>query len=184
MFKRVSQLVSGISTVYVAEPEVKEVTGAYANPSDFSDATRYGFNKYMTDRSNRLLSGSSRTRFNTGMKGKSVEMRTIVQNLSDKNVRNVKLKMWIKHKDGSVAKTTSGEELRAEQAYEVPRWDEKANFFPKGYLEYNGTNFDSGLKNCTLTYNIPTNADLQNGDTIAFMVVDADTNETLASENI
>ncbi len=184
MFKRASQLVSGVSSLYVAEPEVKEVTGAYSKLSDFSDATGYGYNKYITDRNSRLLSGSYKNRFSSALKGKSVEMRTIVQNLSDKSSRKVTLKMWVQRKDGSIATTTSGKQLTAEQTYEVPAWDEKPNFFPKGYQDHYGTNFDSGLKNCTLTYSIPTDADIQSGDTIAFTVVDANTNETLATETL
>ena len=54
----------------------------------------------------------------------------------------------------------------------VPVWSEKSKFWPKGALEYTGSDFDSGLANCSLVYRIPENAQLQNSDTIGFEVVD------------
>ena len=43
------------------------------------------------------------------MAGEKIQLRTIVQNLSDKTQRYVTMKLWIKHADGNVA-TTTGED--------------------------------------------------------------------------
>ena len=91
-FKRMSQLIKNSPDIYVAEPEVKIYTGDYKNPNEnssaFEDATSYGYSRYDTDRSNRLLSGYSKNRFNSGLKGSEIELRTIVQNLSDTEKKN------------------------------------------------------------------------------------------------
>ena len=76
-FKRMSQLIKNSPDIYVAEPEVKIYTGDYKNPNEnssaFEDATSYGYSRYDTDRSNRLLSGYSKNRFNSGLKGSEIE---------------------------------------------------------------------------------------------------------------
>ena len=82
------------------------------------------------------------------------------------------LRLWVQHADGSRAVTADGEEILAEQRFTVPVWSEKSKFWPKGALEYTGSDFDSGLVNCSLVYRIPENAQLQSGDTIGFEVVD------------
>ena len=56
-----------------------------------------------------LLSGWDKNKFNTGMAGEKIQLRTIVQNLSDTTERRVTMKLWIKHADGSVATTTGGQ---------------------------------------------------------------------------
>ena len=55
--------------------------------------------------------------------------------------------------------------------------------FLKNALEYNGSDFDSGLVNCSLVYTIPQNAVLQNGDTVGFEVVDDATGATLVDDD-
>ncbi len=180
--KRMSQLIKDAPALYVAEPEVKKVTGTYDKLDDFKDANASGWWKYTNDRSSRLLSGSSKSKFTTDMKGQEVELRTIVQNLSDTNVKNVKLRLWVQHSDGTKATTTSGAEVSYEQTFEIPLWSEKSKFYPKGMLEYPGSSFASGLKNCSLKYKIPEDADLKSGDTIGFEVIDTSTNKVLASD--
>ena len=56
-------------------------------------------------------------------------------------------------------------------------------FWTKNALEYNGSDFDSGLVNCSLVYTIPQNAVLQNGDTVGFEVVDDATGATLVDDD-
>lgn len=71
-----SQLVNDID-LYVAPPEVKEYTGAYSNPSDFTDLETSAYYNYTYNRSDRLLSGNSKSRFNTDMKGKKSSLEPL-----------------------------------------------------------------------------------------------------------
>lgn len=180
-FKRMSQLVKDVD-LYVAPPEVKEYTGAYSKPSDFTDLETSSYYTYTYNRNDRLLSGNSKSRFNTDMKGKKIELRTVIQNISDKNARQLKFKMWIKHSDGSVATDSSGNPLQTIQTFDVPVWDDKANFWALGALDHIKSDFDSGLKSCSLIYQIPSDAQLRNGDTVAFQVLDENEN-VLADDN-
>ena len=174
--KRMSQLISDPPALYVAVPEVKRYTGDYKNPSENSDAYRQadssGYWRYQQDRENRLLSGGYKNRFSPDMKGQEIELRTIVQNLSDTEEQTVTLRLWVQHADGSRAVTADGEKILTEQRFTVPVWSEKSKFWPKGALEYTGSDFDSGLVNYSLVYQIPADAQLESGDTIGFEVVD------------
>ena len=174
--KRMSQLISDPPALYVAVPEVKRYTDKYRNPTenpeDYKDANSSGYWKYQTDRESRLLSGGYKTKFSPDMKGQEIELRTIVQNLSDTQEQTVTLRLWVQHADGSRAVTADGGYVWAEQEFPIPVWSEKSKFWPKGALEYTGSDFDSGLVNCSLVYQIPENAQLQSGDTIGFEVVD------------
>lgn len=180
-FKRMSQLVKDIN-LYVATPEVKEYTGAYSKPSDFADLETSSYYNYTYNRNDRLLSGNSKSRFNTDMNGKKIELRTVIQNISDKNARQLKFKMWIKHSDGSVATDSSGNPLQTVQSFDIPVWNDKANFWPLGALDHIKSDFNSGLKSCSLIYQIPSDARLKNGDTVAFQVLDENGN-VLADDN-
>ena len=180
-FKRMSQLVKDMD-LYVAPPEVKEYTGAYSKPSDFTDLETSSYYTYTYNRNDRLLSGNSKSRFNTDMKGKKIELRTVIQNISDKNARQLKFKMWIKHSDGSVATDSSGNPLQTVQTFDIPVWDDKANFWALGALDHIKSDFNSGLKSCSLIYQIPSDAQLKNGDTVAFQVLDENGN-VLADDN-
>ena len=71
-----SQLVKDVD-LYVAPPEVKEYTGAYSSPSDFADLETSAYYNYTYNRNDRLLSGNSKSRFNTNMNGKKIELRTV-----------------------------------------------------------------------------------------------------------
>ena len=180
-FKRMSQLVKDVD-LYVAPPEVKEYTGAYSKPSDFTDLETSSYYTYTYNRNDRLLSGNSKSRFNTDMNGKKIELRTVIQNISDKNARQLKFKMWIKHSDGSVATDSSGNPLQTVQTFDIPVWNDKANFWPLGALDHIKSDFNSGLKSCSLIYQIPSDAQLKNGDTVAFQVLDENGN-VLADDN-
>ena len=180
-FKRMSQLVKDVD-LYVATPEVKEYTGAYSKPSDFTDLETSSYYNYTYNRNDRLLSGNSKSRFNTNMNGKKIELRTVIQNISDKNARQLKFKMWIKHSDGSVATDSSGNPLQTVQAFDIPVWNDKANFWPLGALDHIKSDFNSGLKSCSLIYQIPSDAQLKSGDTVAFQVLDENGN-VLADDN-
>ena len=180
-FKRMSQLVKD-ADLYVAPPEVKEYTGAYSKPSDFADLETSSYYNYTYNRNDRLLSGNSKSRFNTDMNGKKIELRTVIQNISDKNARQLKFKMWIKHSDGSVATDSSGNPLQTVQTFDIPVWNDKANFWPLGALDHIKSDFNSGLKSCSLIYQIPSDAQLKNGDTVAFQVLDENGN-VLADDN-
>ena len=183
--KRMSQLISDPPALYVAVPEVKLYTGDYKNPSEnpkaYRQANSVGYGNYQQDRKNRLLSGGYKNRFSPDMKGQEIELRTIVQNLSDTEEQTVTLRLWVQHADGRRAVTADGEKILAEQRFTVPVWSEKSKFWPKGALEYTGSDFDSGLANCSLVYRIPENAQLESGDTIGFEVVDGVGN-TLATD--
>ena len=180
-FKRMSQLVKD-ADLYVATPEVKEYTGAYSKPSDFTDLETSSYYNYTYNRNDRLLSGNSKSRFNTNMNGKKIELRTVIQNISDKNARQLKFKMWIKHSDGSVATDSSGNPLQTVQTFDIPVWNDKANFWPLGALDHIKSDFNSGLKSCSLIYQIPSDAQLKSGDTVAFQVLDENGN-VLADNN-
>ena len=180
-FKRMSQLVKDVD-LYVATPEVKEYTGAYSKPSDFTDLETSSYYNYTYNRNDRLLSGNSKSRFNTNMNGKKIELRTVIQNISDKNARQLKFKMWIKHSDGSVATDSSGNSLQTVQTFDIPVWNDKANFWPLGALDHIKSDFNSGLKSCSLIYQIPSDAQLKSGDTVAFQVLDENGN-VLADDN-
>ena len=179
--KRMSQLVKDVD-LYVATPEVKEYTGAYSKPSDFTDLETSSYYNYTYNRNDRLLSGNSKSRFNTNMNGKKIELRTVIQNISDKNARQLKFKMWIKHSDGSVATDSSGNPLQTVQTFDIPVWNDKANFWPLGALDHIKSDFNSGLKSCSLIYQIPSDAQLKSGDTVAFQVLDENGN-VLADDN-
>ena len=174
--KRMSQLISDPPALYAAVPEVKLYTGSYRNPSDnpeaYRDANYSDYWRYQTDRENRLLSGGYKNHFSPGMKGQEIELRTIVQNLSDTEEQTVTLRLWVQHADGRQAVTADGEEILAEQRFTVPVWSEKSKFWPKGALEYTGSDFDSGLANCSLVYKLSEDTALYAGDTIGFEVVD------------
>ena len=180
-FKRMSQLVKD-ADLYVATPEVKEYTGAYSKPSDFADLETSSYYNYTYNRNDRLLSGNSKSRFNTDMNGKKIELRTVIQNISDKKARQLKFKMWIKHSDGSVATDSSGNPLQTVQTFDIPVWNDKANFWALGALDHIKSDFNSGLKSCSLIYQIPSDAQLKNGDTVAFQVLDENGN-VLADDN-
>lgn len=180
-FKRMSQLVKDVD-LYVATPEIKEYTGAYSKPSDFTDLETSSYYNYTYNRNDRLLSGNSKSRFNTNMNGKKIELRTVIQNISDKNARQLKFKMWIKHSDGSVATDSSGNPLQTVQTFDIPVWNDKANFWPLGALDHIKSDFNSGLKSCSLIYQIPSDAQLKSGDTVAFQVLDENGN-VLADDN-
>ena len=179
--KRMSQLIDGKS-LYVAEPEVKKYTGQYSKPSDFADTTYNGYYYFENYRKGVLLSGTDKNKFNTSMAGKKIQLRTIVQNLSDTTQRYVTMKLWIKHAGGSIATTTGGQRLEATQTFTIPVWREKSKFWPKGALSYEGSNMNSGLENCELIYQIPLDADLKHGDYVAFEVTDKSGN-ILANDN-
>ena len=180
-FKRMSQLVKDVD-LYVAPPEVKEYTGAYSKASDFTDLETSSYYTYTYNRNDRLLSGNSKNRFSTDMNGKKIELRTVIQNISDKKARQLKFKMWIKHSDGSVATDSSGNPLQTTQTFDIPVWSDKANFWALGALDHIKSDFDSGLKSCSLIYQIPSDAQLRNGDTVAFQVIDENGN-VLADDN-
>ena len=179
--KRMSQLIDGKS-LYVADPEVKKYTGQYSKPSDFIDTTYNGYYYFENYRKGVLLSGTDKNKFNTSMAGEKIQLRTIVQNLSDTTQRYVTMKLWIKRADGSVATTRSGDKLETSQTFTIPVWSEKSKFWPKGALSYEGSNMNSGLENCELIYQIPADALLNNGDTVAFEVTDEKGN-VLANDN-
>ena len=180
-FKRMSQLVKDVD-LYVAPPEVKEYTGAYSKPSDFTDLETSSYYAYTYNRNDRLLSGDSKNRFSTNMNGKKIELRTVIQNISDKKARQLKFKMWIKHSDGSIATDSSGNPLQTTQTFDIPVWDDKPNFWALGALDHIKSDFNSGLKSCSLIYQIPSDAQLKNGDTVAFQVIDENGN-VLADDN-
>ena len=186
--KVMSQLIKNPPALYVAVPEVKKYEGAYKNPTDdssaFNNATSYGYTQYKNDRNSRLLSGDGKNRFEySSMKGQQVELRTIIQNLSDTQAKNVTLRLWVEHSNGKTAVTKDGQQVLATEEFNIPVWDEKSKFWPKGALNYEGSNFDSGLVNCSLVYKIPENAILEPGDTIGFDIVDKATGEVLANDD-
>ena len=166
--KRMSQLISDPPALYAAVPEVKLYTGEYKNPSENSDAYRQanysGYWRYQQDRESRLLSGSYKNRLSPDMKGREIELRTIVQNLSDTEEQTVTLRLWVQHADSR--------EFLAEKDFPIPVWSEKSKFWPKGALEYTGSNFDSGLVNCSLVYKLSADTALYPDDTIGFELVD------------
>ncbi len=180
-YKRMSQLIDGKS-LYVADPEVKKYTGQYFAYSDFVDTTYTGYYNFANYRDGVLLSGADKNKFNADMVGKKIELRTIVQNLLDVTERYVTMKVWIKRADGSVGTTVGGSRLEATQTFTIPVWSEKSKFWAKGALEYKGSDFSSGLASCSLIYQIPADAVLYDGDTVAFEVIDESGN-ILANDN-
>ena len=186
-FKRMSQLIKNPPSLYVAEPEVKIYTGDYRNPNEkssaFEAANSSGYYSYDADRNRRLLSGLSKNQFNPGLKGSEIELRTIVQNISDTEEKTVTLRMWVEHSDGTVAVAADGKKIMTEKKFKIPVWSDKSKFWTKNAMGYTGSDFDSGLVNCSLVYRIPENAVLQNSDTVGFEVVDDATGLTLADDD-
>ena len=186
--KVMSQLITNPPALYVAVPEVKKYIGDYRNPTEkpsaFEAANSSAYASYQYDRNSRLLSGGSKNSFDYGsMKGQQVELRTIIQNLSDTQAKTVTLRLWVEHSNGEKAVTTEGQQVFATKDFAIPAWSEKSKFWPKGALDYKGSDFDSGLVNCSLVYTIPENATLQYGDTIGFDIVDRATGEVLAHDD-
>ncbi len=180
-YKRLSQLVGGKS-LYVAVPEVKKYTGRYSAPSDFADTTYNGYFNFANYRNGVLLSGADKNKFGADMAGEKIELRTVIQNLSDVTERYVTMKVLIKRADGSTATTTGGQRLEATKTFTVPVWSEKSKFWQKGALGYDGSDFNSGLENCSMIYSIPSDAVLKDGDTVAFVITDENGN-VLANDN-
>ena len=180
-YKRLSQLVSGKS-LYVADPEVRKYTGRYSASSDFADTTYNGYYNFANYRNGVLLSGADKNKFGIGMAGEKIELRTIIQNLSDTTERNITMKVWIKRADGSVATTVGGQRMEATQTFIIPVWSEKSKFWQKGALGYDGSGFNSGLESCSMIYQIPSDAVLKDGDVVAFAVTDENGN-VLANDN-
>ena len=186
--KVMSQLIKNPPALYVAVPEVKKYIGNYKDPtkdpSAFEAANISAYASYKNDRNSRLLSGGSKNSFDySSMKGQQVELRTIIQNLSDTQAKTVTLRLWVEHSNGEKAVTTEGKQVSATEDFNIPVWNEKSKFWPKGALDYKGSDFDSGLVNCSLVYTIPENAILQYGDTIGFDIVDGATGEVLAHDD-
>ena len=186
--KVMSQLITNPPALYVAVPEVKKYIGGYRNPtkdpSAFEAANSSAYASYQYDRNSRLLSGGSKNSFDySSMKGQQVELRTIIQNLSNTQAKTVTLRLWVEHSNGEKAVTTDGEQVFTTQEFDIPVWKEKSKFWTKGALDYEGSDFNSGLVNCSLVYTIPENAILQSGDTIGFEIVDHATGEVLADDD-
>ena len=186
--KVMSQLIKNPPALYVAVPEVKKYIGDYRNPAEkpfaFEAANSSAYASYQYDRNSRLLSGGSKNNFDySKMKGQQVELRTIIQNLSDTQAKTVTLRLWVEHSNGDKAVTTDGKQVFTTKEFDIPVWKEKSKFWPKGALDYKGSDFDSGLVNCSLVYTIPENAILQYGDTIGFDIVDGATGEVLAHDD-
>lgn len=186
--KVMSQLITNPPELYVAVPEVKKYKGDYRNPTEnpsaFERANSSAYENYKYDRNNRLLSGDRKNSFDyRSMNGQEVELRTIIQNLSDTQAKKVTLRLWVEHSNGEKAVTKDGQQVLDTQEFDIPVWKEKSKFWPKGALNYKGSNFDSGLVNCSLVYTIPENAILEPGDTIGFEIVDHATGEVLADDD-
>ena len=186
--KVMSQLITNPPELYVAVPEVKKYKGDYRNPTEnpsaFERANSSAYENYKYDRNNRLLSGDRKNSFDyRSMNGQEVELRTIIQNLSDTQAKKVTLRLWVEHSNGEKAVTKDGQQVLDTQEFDIPVWKEKSKFWPKGALNYKGSNFDSGLVNCSLVYTIPENAILEPGDTIGFEIVDGATGEVLADDD-
>ena len=186
--KVMSQLITNPPELYVAVPEVKKYKGDYRNPTEnpsaFERANSSAYENYKYDRNNRLLSGDRKNSFDyRSMNGQEVELRTIIQNLSDTQAKKVTLRLWVEHSDGKTAVTRDGKQVYATKEFDIPVWSEKSKFWTKGALNYKGSDFNSGLVNCSLVYKIPENAILKYGDTIGFDIVDGATDEVLADDD-
>ena len=186
--KVMSQLITNPPELYVAVPEVKKYKGDYRNPTEnpsaFERANSSAYENYKYDRNNRLLSGDRKNSFDyRSMNGQEVELRTIIQNLSATEAKTVTLRLWVEHPNGDKAVTADGKQVFTTQEFNIPVWKEKSKFWPKGALDYKGSDFDSGLVNCSLVYTIPKDAILQPGDTIGFDIVDRATGEVLADDD-
>ena len=107
----------------------------------------------------------------------------LIDHLSNTQAKTVTLRLWVEHSNGEKAVTTDGEQVFTTQEFDIPVWKEKSKFWTKGALDYEGSDFNSGLVNCSLVYTIPENAILQSGDTIGFEIVDHATGEVLADDD-
>ena len=54
------------------------------------------------------------------MKGQQVELRTIIQNLSNTQAKTVTLRLWVEHSNGEKAVTTDGEQVFTTQEFDIP----------------------------------------------------------------
>lgn len=131
-----SQLITNPPALYVAVPEVKKYIGGYRNPtkdpSAFEAANSSAYASYQNDRNSRLLSGGSKNSFDySSMKGQQVELRTIIQNLSNTQAKTVTLRLWVEHSNGEKAVTTDGEQVFTTQEFDIPVWKEKSKFWTR-----------------------------------------------------
>lgn len=72
------------------------------------------------------MTGADKITFQpTEMKGQKIELRTIVQNLSDTKLSQVTLQVWVNHADGTIA-TADGQPVAASETFKIPLWTERA----------------------------------------------------------
>ncbi len=72
------------------------------------------------------------------MKGQQVELRTIIQNLSNTQAKTVTLRLWVEHSNGEKAVTTDGEQVFTTQEFDIPVWKEKKQILDKGCVGLRG----------------------------------------------
>ena len=160
-------------------PEVKLYTGDYKNPSENPDAYRQadssGYWRYQQDRENRLLSGGYKNRFSPDMKGQEIELRTIVQNLSDTEEQTVTLRLWVQHADGSRAVTADGEKILSGAAsLPFPSGAKSPSSGPRARWNTPAATLIPASSTALSSIEIPADAQLESGDTIGFEVVDGE----------
>ncbi len=170
-----SMLADGQEALYVALPELTLKTGAYETPSDFANVTRQAYWAFITDYANRLLSGSSRSRFQPqSMAGETLRLRTFVQNLSETTPRRIKLRFQLKTETGETVAS-------AEKTFDIPPWADRSKFDISRRGSYAGPeNFNSGLTACELLFTMPSG--LEETVSYAFQVVDEDSGLLLADD--
>ena len=56
------------------------------------------------------------------MKGQQVELRTIIQNLSDTQAKTVTLRLWVEHSNGDKAVMTDGKQVFTTKEFDIPVW--------------------------------------------------------------
>ena len=66
------------------------------------------------------------------MKGQEIELRTIVQNLSDTQEQTVTLRLWVQHADGSRAVTADGVKNSGGAALYRSRLERKVQVLAQG----------------------------------------------------
>lgn len=144
--------------IYVAVPTVMKAK----DNIDFTNTSLESYSAFKADYDNRLV---SKEQYNPSeLNGETIELRTIVQNLSPTAARNVTLKLFIETADGKIMSN-----LTASKDFVIP---ERKN--PEDY--------NSGLENCTLKMSIPSDAGVADGDKVRFSVVDKDSGEVFATE--
>ncbi|MFR6132172.1 MAG: hypothetical protein ACLUI5_01105 [Fusicatenibacter saccharivorans] len=119
----------------------------------------------------------------SGMKGQQVELRTIIQNLSNTQAKTVTLRLWVEHSNGEKRSRQMGSRFSLRRSLTSLFGKRKANSGQRVRWITRAATLIPALSTALWFDTIPENAILQSGDTIGFEIVDHATGEVLADDD-